>query len=311
MKLWRFHEPKSVFSSEFLEQFPDGLSYAAGEEITPAANYERGEKPTLHFPHLFRFAKLAEIQPSTALIETVKRTRYTVLVGPSGSGRNTLNEYLAETYADLYDLSLSMTTRDFRLDNGIMETEGKAYFHRDPAHVLNEVMSGNFLEWEIIHGQQVSGLHIDSFRAIGADKIGINDTELEGAEKLFKLDGRKSVFVVPDNYDIWLSRRIKNCSDEERKARLESSLREMQVALEKEYFEYFINELSEFPIGSPEYKESLSDNARRLNVLIKSMNGIDGTIEEDKEQIAQTAKAKTLLLLHIARIRLDLDLPVE
>src|SRR4051812_45219052 len=99
---------------------------------------------------------LAGCQLSDGAKQTLAQTKLLLLVGPSSSGRNTIiNELVAEGG---YHYIVSDTTRQPRVNNGVLEQDGREYWFRTEEDILADLQAGNFLEAAIIHDQQVSGI---------------------------------------------------------------------------------------------------------------------------------------------------------
>ena len=92
------------------------------------------------------------------VLSLLKGMKLVLLVGPSAAGRNTIIDRLVENGGFIQ--IVSDTTRAPRFNNGIKEENGVVYWFRKEDEFLSGLKDHEFLEAEIIHGQQVSGISI-------------------------------------------------------------------------------------------------------------------------------------------------------
>ena len=157
----------------------------------------------------------------------LKGMRLVLLVGPTAAGRNTIIDLLVASGGFVY--IVSDTTREPRLNNGIMEKNGEAYWFRKEDDFLSELKKGEFLEAEVIHSQQVSGISIRELKkAHDTDKIAITDVDIKG---FTNVTNRKpdtiGIYILPPNFDVWLERIVgrNHLPEKEIISRLETGLR--------------------------------------------------------------------------------------
>ncbi len=132
--------------------------------------------------------------------------RMVLLNGPSASGRNTIIDQLIKTGE--YHKIVSDTTRLPRYNDGIKEVSGQSYWFRSEEEVLDDLRKGEFLEAEIIHNQQVSGISLRELKTAYEDnKIAITDVEIGGFKNIiaYKPD-TVGVIVLPPSFDAWMER---------------------------------------------------------------------------------------------------------
>jgi len=195
--------------------------------------------------HIDEFREvLSHYQLSEKAKETLQGIRFALLVGPSSSGKNTIINELVKS-GD-YHCVVSDTTRLPRVNNGILEENGREYWFRSESDLLADLKAGAFLEAAIIHNQQVSGISIRELTSVATDhKIAINEIEVVGADHIHRLvPSAQFVFVVPPSFDEWITRM--NARGElpadETKRRLESAVTELQVALKRDYYVFVVND---------------------------------------------------------------------
>jgi len=187
---------------------------------------------------------LANYHISDQAKQILERTKLVLLIGPSSSGRNTIINELLQ--AGAYHYIISDTTRKPRVNNGVMEQDGREYWFRSEEELLIDLQSGSFLEAAIIHNQQVSGISIRELEvAANEGKIAINEVEVVGADNIHaaKPDAL-FIFVVPPSFDEWMTRmklRGELPPDETRR-RVSSAVKEITTALERDYYHFVVNE---------------------------------------------------------------------
>jgi guanylate kinase len=181
---------------------------------------------------------------SPAARQTLAAVKLALLLGPTGGGRNTIINELVKTY-DYYFI-VSDTTRQPRSNNGVLEQNGREYWFRDEAEMLHEIQTGSFLEAEIIHGQQVSGISIRELaRALQEGKTAVADADIGGLKNTLELKpDTAAVLILPPSFAEWqhrLSLRGKMPKDELRR-RLQTATRVFKVGLEDKRFHLVVND---------------------------------------------------------------------
>lgn len=195
--------------------------------------------------HVAEFREaLKNYRLSDSAKQTLRDTHLVLFVAPSASGRNTIIRELLKT--GKYHFIVSDTTRQPRINNGVLEENGREYWFRSEDEVLDEIKHGEFLEAAIIHNQQVSGISIRELeKARNDNKIAITDIEIIGADNVHRLNPHvTSIFMVPPSFDIWLERIHSRgqMAPDEFERRMESAERELSTALSVDYYRFFLND---------------------------------------------------------------------
>jgi len=223
-------------------------------------------------------AALANFHLSEAAQQTLVQTKLVLLVAPSASGRNTLINDLMKT-GD-YHYIVSDTTRKPRINNGVLEQDGREYWFKTEEEMLEELRNGEFLEAEIIHGQQVSGISIRELRKAHDDgRIAITDVDIGGIENVMKAKKDTiAIVVLPPSFKEW-QRRIATRGKmevDEYQRRMKTAATIFREALERPGFVFVIN-------------DSLEGAKQQVNHIAK-----DGVIEPQLQDQARSL-VKTLL----------------
>ena len=191
----------------------------------------------------FRSA-LQHYRLSDAAKATLADLRLVLLVGPTSSGKNTvINELLK---LGTYHYIVSDTTRKPRVNDGVLEQNGKEYWFRTEEDMLDEISKGNFLEAALIHNQQVSGTSIRELDiARKTNRVALAEVEIAGAGSTYiaKPD-TIIIFNVPPNFDIWM-RRLEGrgvMPKDEFRRRLTTACDEFEAALTHDYYHFVVND---------------------------------------------------------------------
>ena len=114
---------------------------------------------TTHLKHKEQFQEiLRHYRVSDHGISVLHKVNFVGMLGITSSGRNTIMDKLVED--DDFTYIVSDTTRPPRKNNGILEKSGEVYWFRQEEEMLQDLEEGLFLEAELIHDQQVSGVSI-------------------------------------------------------------------------------------------------------------------------------------------------------
>lgn len=187
---------------------------------------------------------LADYRLSDETREILKGIQLVLLVGPSSSGRNTIINKLVET--GRYHYVVSDTTRQPRVNNGILEQNGREYWFRSEEDILADLKAGRFLEAAIIHDQQVSGISMRELQlAAGEHKIAIDEIEVVGADHIHELcPGAQFLFILPPSFDEWMARMAARgvLPPDETRRRLESAIFEITTALDRDFYTFVVND---------------------------------------------------------------------
>lgn len=228
---------------------------------------------------------LASYTLSPQAMGTLKQTKLVLLLGATASGRNTIIQQLRRTGE--YHYIVSDTTRRPRLNNGQLEQDGREYWFRAESEVLTDLREGNFLEAEVIHEQQVSGISIRELQAANAsNKIAITDVDIGGINNIMRLKPDTiAIMIVPPGFDEW-QHRIVNRGEMpaiEYKRRLETAAAIFENSLSHKDFAMVINENVEQAAIAVHH--------------IATMNKVDEPSQEAARALAERLLIQTRLLL--------------
>lgn len=197
-------------------------------------------------------AALQNYRLSAKALEIVLQTKLVLLVGPTAAGRNTLINELVKS--GKYYFIVGDTTREMRHKDGQpIEEDGREYWFRKEADVLEELQKGEYIEAAIIHNQQVSGWSMREVeKAHKAGRIAIKEVTPDGARTVHSFKSDTSIlFNLPPNFGEWQRRlqRRGRMEAAEYKRRMESACHEFEAALQCDYYLYIINDTIEHAVA--------------------------------------------------------------
>lgn len=233
-------------------------------------------RPQLHNKKAFIEA-LQDYSVSDYGREVLGRTSFVALSGVAGGGRNTVIRHLVENFN--YIFAVSDTTRPPKLRDGKMEVEGVNYYFRSEDDMLHDIRAGAFIEAELIHNQQVSGISIREIeRIIATGRIPISDIEYGGIKNIIKAKPDAVIIgLVPPNYDEWI-RRLYNrepLQDQEFLNRLTTAEKVLENMLLHDYFRLVVNDSTDECIKDirqiVEHDNYSSEKAQHAESVVSSL----------------------------------------
>ncbi|HZP55249.1 MAG TPA: hypothetical protein VFB03_00550 [Candidatus Saccharimonadales bacterium] len=165
-----------------------------------------------------------------------------LLLAPTSTGRNTIIQDLLQS--GKYYYLVSDTTRKPRVNDGVPEVNGREYWFRTEEEFLEDLKKGEYLEAELIHDQQVSGISIRELeKARQENKVAITDIDIEGVHNVLRTkEDAIVVMLLPPSFEEWM-RRISSrgkMQDEELKRRLQTAKRIFEDGLKQDYYHFVI-----------------------------------------------------------------------
>jgi guanylate kinase len=132
-----------------------------------------------------------------------RRSRLTVLSGPSGVGKSTVVARLRATHPEIWQ-SVSLTTRSPRPG----EVDGIQYVFCDDARFDAAVASGELLEWAEFAGHRYGTPRAPVMERLERQEPVLLEIELEGARQVRReMPDALLVFLAPPSWEV-LARRL-------------------------------------------------------------------------------------------------------
>jgi len=129
----------------------------------------------------------------------MKRGAYILVVGPTGSGKNTLIQAAREAIPGLA-FGVSATTRMMR--DG--EVDGVNYHFLTKEEFMRRVAADEFLEWAEYGGKYYGTLRSAIEHVIGEGKIILSDIELQGVRQILRnlpKEERKTIYIDAGSWE--------------------------------------------------------------------------------------------------------------
>ncbi len=228
---------------------------------------------------------LAHYELSKQAKELLDRLRLVLLAGPTASGRNTIIDQLIKK--GNYKYIVSDTTRAPRINNGIPEKNGVNYFFKSEEEFLFDLKKGEFLEAEIIHERQVSGISIRELAtAEKSGKIAITEVEIGGfANILSRKADTIGILILPPSFEVWIER-INARSEMEKEevlSRLNTGVRIFKEALRDKHISIVINDYLEKAVAEVDAivnSRSMPDSTIGLALVKQLLNETEAYLGE-------------------------------
>lgn len=207
----------------------------------------------------------------------LKDLKLVLMLAPTSTGRNTIIRELVKTGE--YKYIVSDTTRPPRINDGVLEQNGVEYWFRDEVEMLADLKSGKFLEAEVLHEQQVSGISMRELQKAHEDKkIAITDVDIKGVENVTRLKpDTVIIMVLPPDFEEW-QRRLEHrgqMSKEELRRRMQTAYKIFLAGQKYDYFYFVINknlqdaaiEINELAHGIAEHPERQKEGKALIEKL--------------------------------------------
>jgi len=195
--------------------------------------------------HYEAFKKiLASYQLSDRAKDALNGLSLVLMLAPTSGGRNTTIRELLKS--GNYYFVVSDTTRKPRINDGVQEENGVQYWFRSEEEILSDLEKGEFLEAELIHGQQVSGISIRELTKAKAEgKTAITDIDIEGMHNVFRAKpDTAAILLLPPSFEEWQNRLMArgHMRPDEVRRRMETAKKVFEDGLKQTYYHYVINE---------------------------------------------------------------------
>ena len=134
-----------------------------------------------------------------------------IFCAPSGSGKSTMVKHLLTEFPNLFELSVSCTTRPPRGQ----EVHGREYYFISVNEFQERIEKGDFIEYEQVYeGLYYGTLREEIERIEAAGRQVLFDVDVKGGINLKRILGEKatSIFICPPSIEE-LRRRLKGRGD--------------------------------------------------------------------------------------------------
>lgn len=188
-----------------------------------------------------------DYQPDIVAEQIVAASNTLLLVGISGAGKDTIQSKLL--LDDGYHKIVTHTTRSPRVNDGVLEQDGRDYHF-----VSHATMEHMLKEHELIevnkYGSNYYGTSVQEFRiANESRKVTVGNIDVNGITVFKRLgdDAVRALFILPPDYETWRHRLASRYSstDEFNTAlpdRLAAAADELRRALDVSYYHFIVND---------------------------------------------------------------------
>jgi len=175
----------------------------------------------------------------------MKKGLLIILAAPSGTGKSTICKELIKNNKN-WNFSVSVTTREPR--NG--EIDGKDYKFISNSEFEHFVKFGDFIEWEIVHGNKYGTLWSTVEDALDNKKVMILDIDVKGAMSIYEEhpDETILIFIEPpglninEQKEILNERLVKRGNEQELAIKHRLKRFETEMEFKEKFNHHFVNE---------------------------------------------------------------------
>lgn len=131
---------------------------------------------------------------------SAKAGKLILILGPSGSGKGTIINYLKKKYPH-FTFPCSYTTRKPRPG----EKDGDAYHFISKKQFKQLINTDVFLEWAIVHSDNYYGTNRhEILDSLNDGQIVVREVDVQGVESIWKILGKENVITVFVTTPSWL-----------------------------------------------------------------------------------------------------------
>jgi len=190
---------------------------------------------------------LLSYQPDQIGLQTVHESRIVFLAGIISAGKDTIKNKLLNSSE--YHPIITHTTRAPRINNGILEQDGKAYHFVSCDQMCQLLIDHKMIE--VNHfGETYYGTSVKEFSdANKQNKIALSTIDINGISSFYNIAPHNvtAIFIIPPDYATWLKRVQKRYAsielfEKEWQTRRDLSIAELEYALKVPYYHFLIND---------------------------------------------------------------------
>jgi guanylate kinase len=188
---------------------------------------------------------LADYKPTDETISLVRQTPILFLVGPTGAGKDSLQDRLIQS--NKYHHIVSHTTRQPRINHGVVEQDGVEYHFIDLLAAQQMLEEKSFVEAKMYSGNVYGTSVAEIQKAHDEGKVAVTDLEVQGIAEYKAIDQRvMAVFLVPPDFATWQARLQRRYGDvvdvADMRLRLQTALKEIDQLLTTDYYFAVVND---------------------------------------------------------------------
>jgi guanylate kinase len=149
---------------------------------------------------------VAQYETPQSVIERLRNVKAVILTGITAAGKDTImNDMLDD---GRFVKVITSTTRDPRVNNGVMEQDGVDYYFLTIEQATQKIADGEYIEVANVHGR-IYGSLVAEYERINTDgKIAMSNVDYQGAVNFldFAMPDLLVLFIVPPSFEVWIER---------------------------------------------------------------------------------------------------------
>jgi guanylate kinase len=208
--------------------------------------------------------KVAAYQPDKARLGALAQTSIILLSATSGTGKDSIVNYLLSSHPDDYYRIISHTTRDLRPNNGVIEQDGNEYHFIDFEQAERLLDAKAYVEANV-YNNNVYGTTIAEFqKAHDQGKTAITEVEVNGSDDFVRLiPSVKTIFIIPPSFEEWQRRLMNRYGSntgqyaDDMRGRMQIAKDELQNVIDSNHFYIVVNYNNEH--GADEIRRIVAD----------------------------------------------------
>jgi guanylate kinase len=182
---------------------------------------------------------LLKYRPRDEVKKACEGFHFGVIIGPAGSGKDTLRQALLRCYPAKYSLLLSDTSRAPR----ITERDGVEYHFKSLKDMLTGFKRGDYLQGAVVHGQQLSGVNGKDLLNLQSNTMPLSIFVIQTVEELQLLGfSLRGIFLLPPSLADMKERLSvrQGITQAEQERRLKTAKTELELALAHNDFQFLV-----------------------------------------------------------------------
>lgn len=184
---------------------------------------------------------LANYQMNDDAKKLFSESKFAVIAGPAGAGKDTLRNHMIAENPDLYAPILSTTSRDPRPT----ERDGVDYHFVSTEDIISGLSKGAYIQAALVHDQQVSCLDIQEISKLTPNQVGLSILIVQAETLMSQIKPDiMTAFIVPPTLEELLRRMNigRTLTEGESQRRLDAAQKEIAFALNQDRYTCFVND---------------------------------------------------------------------
>ena len=226
-------------------------------------------------------------KPDPKVKEILKNIRLVLLVGPTGSGKNTLEQELLKTGE--FRPIVTHTTRTPRENHGVIEVDGDEYHFISREKAVEMLKNHEFIEAAYTHTHMYGTSIVELELAAKESKVAVADIDVKGVRAYRQLmENVTPIFLLPPSFETLIERLTRRYGEsrdrEDIKIRLTTALEELFDLMDSDYYHIIVNE--DKSLSLIKVQEVINGSTKYLNSK-ENIKIAQGLIDQIKDYLSQ------------------------